>query len=329
MRRSRQKTRLLLIASVGGVLEFYDFIIYALFAHYIAQAFFPLGNPILSLMATFASFGVGYLARPVGGIMCGHFGDRLGRKKTFSVLILVMSLATFLMGSIPSYASMGIAAPLLMIVLRVIQGLSLGGELPGVITYVSESMSWKKGWANGVVFFVVGSGLSLGALTHAILQAVLLPSQMHAWGWRLPFWFSGVLGVGMYRLRRVLFESPSFQKIHGQTARYPIATLLRDQRVGVWVASMMMALVASVNVLLFVFISSYVSHILQQSVTHFIWYFTAASLLSNVFALLSGYWLDYLPHRRVMWGLTALVLLFAFPIFYPMRRKTPSFRSVI
>ena len=130
--------RLLILSSLGGVLEFYDFIIFALLAKYIAYNYFPSQNDTVSLIETFATFALGYLARPFGGILFGHFGDKRGRKKTFTASILLMALATFGIAFVPSYHDIGIAAPITITLLRLIQGLSIGGEIPGAIAYVSE-----------------------------------------------------------------------------------------------------------------------------------------------------------------------------------------------
>src|SRR5829696_5567839 len=131
--------RIVLLASLGGTLEFYDFVIFGVFARDIADAVFPSASPLASLMASFAAFAAGYLARPIGGILLSHFGDRHGRRAVFLWSLFVMSAATLGMGLVPSFATWGTAASLTMVVLRVVQGLSLGGELPGALTYVVET----------------------------------------------------------------------------------------------------------------------------------------------------------------------------------------------
>jgi MFS family permease len=148
----QDQRKLLFLSSLGGILEFYDFIIYALFAGYISNNFFPSSNSLTGLIITFATFAIGYLVRPLGGIIFGHFGDRVGRKATFTISILLMAFATLSIGLIPSYSTIGMAAPVLVITLRIIQGLSIGGEIPGAITYVSESWQTRKAW-HAALFF--------------------------------------------------------------------------------------------------------------------------------------------------------------------------------
>jgi MFS family permease len=130
--------RIVLLASLGGALEFYDFVIFGVFAKDIADAIFPNPTPLISLIVSFAAFAAGYLARPFGGIVLSHFGDRYGRRRVFLVSIFVMSGATFGLGLVPSFATWGPAASVLMVVLRLIQEFCLGGELPGALTYVVE-----------------------------------------------------------------------------------------------------------------------------------------------------------------------------------------------
>ena len=131
--------RIVLLASLGGTLEFYDFVVFGIFARDIADAIFPSGSPLVSLMASFAAFAAGYLARPIGGIVLSHYGDRYGRRPVFLGSVFVMSAATLGMGLVPSYAQWGAAAAALMVVLRILQGFCLGGELPGALTYVVET----------------------------------------------------------------------------------------------------------------------------------------------------------------------------------------------
>src|SRR5258708_15610594 len=136
---SRAQWRMIVLASLGGALEFYDFIVYGIFAREIAAAFFPANNPVVSLILAFSVFTIGYFARPVGGVVLSHFGDKYGRRTVFILSVLVISVSTFSMGLIPTYASWGVAAPLLLMTLRLVQGFCLGGELPGAITYVVET----------------------------------------------------------------------------------------------------------------------------------------------------------------------------------------------
>src|SRR5688500_6660670 len=155
--------RAIFLASLGGALEFYDFILYGVFATYLGAAFFPAADPLVSLAQSFGVFAGGYLARPLGGLVFGHFGDRLGRRRVLLISILMMSLSTAAMGLLPTYASIGPAASIGLIVLRLLQGCALGGELPGAITYVVEAVPARRGLACGVIIMFVNLGVVLAA----------------------------------------------------------------------------------------------------------------------------------------------------------------------
>jgi MFS family permease len=155
---SRSEWRVILLASLGGALEFYDFIVYSQFAQYIGRAFYPSEDPMVSLVVSFSVFAVGYFARPLGGIFFSHIGDRIGRRRVLILTILLMSAATAGIGLLPTYAQWGIGASILLVLLRVIQGFCLGGELPGAIAYVVETAPRRSGFSVGVVFFCVNTG---------------------------------------------------------------------------------------------------------------------------------------------------------------------------
>ena len=153
--------RIVLLASLGGTLEFYDFVIFGVFARDIAAAIFPATDPLVSLIFSYATFAVGYLARPIGGIVLSHYGDRYGRRAVFLWSVFIMSGATLGMGLVPDYAQIGVAASLLMVTLRLLQGFCLGGELPGALTYVVETAPRIAPFVCGVVFACVTMGVAV------------------------------------------------------------------------------------------------------------------------------------------------------------------------
>src|SRR5262249_54922858 len=153
-------------------------------------------------MASYGAFAVGYVARPVGGIVLSHFGDKFGRRKVFVVSLLGMSGATLGMGLVPSFAQAGIAAPALMVFLRVLQGFCLGGELPGAITYVVEVAPKRASFASGCVFFCVMGGVVVATVLSLLIQNLMTAEQVAAYGWRIPFWIGGGLGLLGFWVRR-------------------------------------------------------------------------------------------------------------------------------
>ena len=157
---SRSDWRLIMLASLGGALEFYDFVVYSQFAQYIGRNFFPNTDAMVSLIVSFSVFAVGYFARPLGGIFFSHIGDRIGRRRVLIITILAMSAATAGIGLLPTYAQWGITASVLLVLLRIIQGFCLGGELPGAIAYVVETAPRRSGFSVGIVFFCVNTGVA-------------------------------------------------------------------------------------------------------------------------------------------------------------------------
>jgi MFS family permease len=211
-------------SSAGTVFEWYDFFVYGTLAPMIAAAFFPSDNATLSILLTWAGFAIGFGFRPLGAILFGFLGDRLGRKYTFLVTVTLMGAATAAVGMIPSYASIGIAAPLIVIFLRILQGLALGGEYGGAAIYVSEhSPPNRRGFFTGFIQASVIGGFVLSLAVVLACRFVIPPDAFAAWGWRLPFLLSILLLAISLWMRLKLSESPVFQamKEEGKTSRNP------------------------------------------------------------------------------------------------------------
>ncbi|MEI7368575.1 MFS transporter [Pectobacterium aroidearum] len=217
-RLNRQDYKTLSLAALGGALEFYDFIIFVFFAAVIGDLFFPPDIPEwLRQVQTFGIFAAGYLARPLGGIIMAHFGDKSGRKRMFSLSILLMALPTLAMGLLPTYEAIGIAAPLLLLLMRVLQGAAIGGEVPGAWVFVAEHVPRARiGFACGTLTAGLTMGILLGSLIATLLNTVLTPEQMSDGGWRLPFFIGGVFGLVAMYLRRWLQETPIFMEMQAQ-----------------------------------------------------------------------------------------------------------------
>ena len=312
---SATQRRLLWLSSLGGVLEFYDFIIYALLASYLSKVFFPASNSLTSLMITFEAFAVGYLVRPIGGLLFGHFGDRFGRKKTFTLSVFMMGLATLAIGLLPSYAQLGWIAALLLTLLRVVQGLSVGGEIPGMIAYISESMPERKGYACGLIFFALLNGIVIGSLFTAVLTYYLSEAAMLAWGWRVPFVLGGVFGCLSYWLRRHLQESDLFISIVDEVERVPLLAVFRYHWRNALAAVLIVGFGAAIVVLLFLFIPAYLHRILHIKAQAYVWWKTAALFLGASLCIVFGFFADSHCERRVLMWVCLLAMLLAYPIF--------------
>ena len=230
--RSEDKRRAAIVAGVvGNVLEWFDFAVYGYFVPVISQLFFPASTPMVSLLLTFSVFGVGFVMRPVGSILFGHIGDTRGRKTALCGVIFLMALSTFAVGLLPTYQSAGVLAPVLLVLARLLQGLSGGGEWAGAASYLVEfAPANKRATVGSWQQFSVGAGFLLGSLTAALLNSALRPEDLMAWGWRVPF-LLGILvgGVGLY-LRLKLDDTPAFTELSehaGLPIREALTTLLK------------------------------------------------------------------------------------------------------
>ncbi|MBN8941861.1 MAG: MFS transporter [Rhizobiales bacterium] len=207
----KARRKQLIGASIGNVLEAYDFIVYAFLATAIARNFFPSDSELAGLLASFGAFGVGFLARPLGALIIGRIGDKKGRKTVLMITIFGMALGTIGIGILPGYATMGIYAPVLLVLLRLIQGLSMGGEWGGATAFIVESAaSGKRGLFSSIGQASFAAAYLLGSTVVAIVTASFTAEQVTDWAWRIPFLIGGMLlPVGIY-LRRALEETPVF-----------------------------------------------------------------------------------------------------------------------
>src|SRR3954447_20278251 len=200
---------------IGTTIEWYDFFLYGTAAALVFwDLFFPNAEPIIGTLAAFGTYAVGFAARPLGGIVFGHFGDRVGRKSMLVLSLLIMGLATFLVGCLPTYASIGVMAPVLLVVLRFAQGIGVGGEWGGaVLMSVEYAPKGKRGLFGSFPQMGVPAGLALSTAVFTVMQNVTTEDQFMAWGWRIPFLISIVLvAVGLF-IRLRIMESPAFREI--------------------------------------------------------------------------------------------------------------------
>ena len=232
---TRHDYRTLALAALGGALEFYDFVIYVFLAPVIGRLFFPADMPDwLRLLQTFGIFSAGYLARPLGGIVIAHFGDLLGRKRMFALSILLMAAPTLAIGLLPTYASIGIAAPLLLLLMRILQGIAIGGEVPGAWVFVAEHVPEQRfGLGIGTLTAGLTTGILMGSLIAGALNSIYSPADVDEFAWRIPFIAGGVFGFVSVYLRRFLAETPVFQEMKTRRSLesdVPIKTVLREHR---------------------------------------------------------------------------------------------------
>jgi len=235
---TRQDYKTLMLSALGGALEFYDFIIFVFFAVVIGKLFFPPDMPDwLRQLQTFSIFAAGYLARPLGGMIMAHFGDLLGRKRMFMLSIFLMSIPTLAIGLLPTYAVIGIGAPLLLLAMRVLQGAAIGGEVPGAWVFVSEHVHPRHvSFACGTLTAGLTGGILLGSLVASAVNKTYTPAEMLTEGWRIPFIIGGVFGFVSVWLRQWLHETPVFRELQAAQAlaeEMPLKKVVREHRVSV------------------------------------------------------------------------------------------------
>jgi MHS family proline/betaine transporter-like MFS transporter len=314
--------RIVLLASLGGTLEFYDFVVFGVFARDIAQAIFPATSPIVSLMASFAAFAAGYLARPLGGIILSHYGDRYGRRRVFLWSVFVMSGATLGMGLVPDYAQLGVTASLLMVALRLIQGFCLGGELPGALTYVVETAPRIAPLVCGVVFACVTLGVAAATAVSLGVRTYLDPELVPVYGWRIAFILGGLGGVLTFVLRRSLEESPEFERMRNLASRQPFRELLRTHRAQVLIGCAVLAGTACFNGLFFSHLPAYLSGVLQYDPREAVSAQTVGVIASAVGILFTGWVGDRVPPRYLLRFGVALLLIFAYPFYAALEARS-------
>ncbi len=217
--------RVIIASSVGTVFEWYDFYLYAILAPFFAGLFFPPGNQTAALLGAFGAYAAGFLVRPFGALIFGRIGDLVGRKYTFLVTIVVMGLSTVFVGFLPTYGTIGFAAPLILVLLRLAQGLALGGEYGGAATYVAEhAPDPRRGYATSWIQTTATVGMLVALVIIAITRVSMSPATFSTWGWRIAFWFSiPLLAISIY-IRLKLQESPIFQRMKalGKRSKQPL-----------------------------------------------------------------------------------------------------------
>ncbi|MBP6895267.1 MAG: MFS transporter [Gammaproteobacteria bacterium] len=256
----------LALSALGGTLEFYDFVIYVFFATVIGALFFPAEMPDwLRQLQTFGIFAAGYLARPVGGIVIAHFGDLLGRKRMFSLSIFLMAVPTLVIGLLPTYAAIGVAAPLLLLLMRVLQGAAIGGEMPGAWVFIGEHVPAQRyGLGVGTLTAGITGGILLGSLVAVAINTHYVPAEVSDFAWRIPFILGGVFGLVSVYLRRFLHETPVFQELaqrRNVAAELPLKTIVRDHRGPVFFVALLTWVLSAAIVVVVLYTPTYLQKV--------------------------------------------------------------------
>ncbi|TPG40623.1 MFS transporter [Sphingomonas koreensis] len=328
-RTRRDSIKSVFIVSSGNFLEMYDFMVFGYYAKYIGQAFFPTGSELASILLSLMTFGAGFLMRPVGAIVLGSFIDRHGRRKGLLLTLALMGIGTLSIACMPSYAQIGLAAPLLVLVGRLVQGLSAGVEVGGVSVYLAEiatprNRGFYVAWQSGSQQIAV----IVAALIGLVLSASLSSAEIAAWGWRVPFLIGSALLPFLFVIRRSLEETPEFEARTERPAKRAVLGLVRDN-LGVIVLGALMAVMTTV---FFYMITAYtptygnsVLHLSARSAM----LVTACVGLTNFACLpIAGALSDRIGRRPLLFLTSGLALLIGYPALRFLA-ASPSFGKLL
>ncbi|SEC84541.1 metabolite-proton symporter [Rhizobiales bacterium GAS191] len=319
--QARLQLRRVVVASmIGATIEWYDFFLYGVVAGIVFnKLFFPAADPLVSTLLAYATFAVGFLARPLGGVIFGHFGDRLGRKNMLVMTLMIMGVATFLIGLLPTYQAIGVTAPILMLVLRILQGIGLGGEWGGAVLMTYEYADpGRRGFYASLPQIGLSIGLCLASGVVALFSYLLNDAQFLEWGWRVAFLLSVVLVViGIY-IRLRIFETPEFAALKAKQgeARMPFLDMLRDYPRNI-LAGMGARYIDGVFFNIFaVFIIGYLVNTIKITRTDALLGVMLAALVMCAFIPIFGRLSDRYGRGRVYWIGALVTGLAAFPAMW-------------
>ena len=312
------RRRAILSCAVGNFFELFDFTIYGFFAVPISRAFFPAGDPVLAMMSTFATFAVAFIMRPVGAVVLGNYGDRAGRRSALVITVGLMATATGVTGLIPTYASIGIWAPLMLLVCRIVQGFSTGGEWGGAATFLVEyAPLGRRGITGSWQQFSTQIGSLAGSASAAILASTLSMADFYAWGWRVPFLFGFLLGPVGYYLRRRVAETPVFADTaeNRKLERAPLRVAVRDYG-GRMIQAFGLSIIGCIAGFVFtVYLVSYAINTMKLPAGAAL----ACAVLSGAIVVtltpFFGALSDRIGRRPLILASATLNLLFAYPLF--------------
>ena len=308
-------TRVIVAASIGNAMEWFDFLVYGYFAVTISKVFFPSANETASLLAALGTFGAAYVVRPIGAIVIGAYTDRAGRRAGLTLSILLMVIGTTMTAVTPGYATIGLAAPILILLARLTQGFSVGGEFGSAVTFLAEQTASRKGfvaswqWASTGITGFLASGFGL------VLSSVLSPEQLTDWGWRVPFLFGILVGpVGLY-IRRRLDETPEYVEI--EPTRTPVRDMLRAHPLEALLA-MGISAISNSSAYIILYIPTYAMKELHlPQATGFTATLVGAVIL-GIASPFAGHFSDKFGRSGILTGTAWLFFLTTFPLFFLM-----------
>ncbi len=313
--RAVSGTTLVAAAAIGNALEWFDFTVYSLFSPMIGKAFFPAGSELASLLLALATFGVGFVLRPVGAIVIGHHADRSGRKAALSLVILLMSVGTAIVAFTPGYATIGVAAPILIVLARLIQGFSVGGEFGGVTALLMESAPpERRGLYASWQFAGQALAALAGSLFGVVLASLLPQAAIESWGWRLPFIFGLMIApVGLY-LRAGMAETEAFLRV-GKSTHPPLLEIWQRYRGSVAISFGLTILGTAVVYLVVFYMPTYATKLLGIQARAAFLSATVSALLYSLINPLAGRLSDAIGRTKLVMAAALALTIIAFPLY--------------
>ncbi|VVE70272.1 Proline/betaine transporter [Pandoraea pnomenusa] len=305
--------RVIAAATIGNALEWFDLVVYGFFAVTISRLFFPSGDSTVSLLLTLGTFGVSFFMRPLGAIVLGVYADKAGRKAALTLSILLMMIGTLIIGVMPTYASIGVLAPVGLVLARMIQGFSAGGEFGSATAFLAEQSPSRRGFFASWQASSQGMTTLLASLFGAVLTGNLSDAQMQSWGWRIPFLFGLLIGPVAYYSRTHMDETPEF--LAAETTHSPLAQTFASQKERLLLA-IGVVILATVSAYLILFMPTYAVKQLGVSASTVFTAIIATGVIQTVGAPLVGHFSDKHGRTGMMLASAVLILLFSWPAFY-------------
>jgi MFS family permease len=318
--------RMIVAAMIGNVLEWFDFVVYGFFAVTIAEVFFPVGDPTVSMLITFGAFGLAYFVRPLGAIVIGGYTDRAGRKAGLLLSIALMMIGTSLMALTPGYATIGIAAPILITLARLLQGFSVGGEFGSAVSFLAEHAGARRGFSASWAFATGGMITVLASLFGVTLTTLLTHEQLVDWGWRIPYFFGMLIGPAGLYIRAKLVETPDFLEAE-KPETMPIADLLRRYPLEV-VLALGISIISNASFYILAYIPTYGEKTLHLPASTG---FTATLIGGLILAIgcpLAGHLSDKMPRPLIM-VITCLLFVFTPYLAFYLMAASPSLATCV
>jgi len=316
------KRKQIVAGAIGNTLEWYDFAVYGFLAPLIGKAFFPSDDPLASLLAAYGALAVGYASRPLGSIIFGHIGDRIGRKPALLLSVAVMGSATLGIAIVPTHAEIGTAAAAILVLLRSLQGISVAGEYSSsAVLLVEQSSPARRGLVGSWVVVGCNLGFLLGSAVGALVSNLLSETQMAAWGWRIPFLLGALIAAFAFLLRRGLEESPVMAS-KGAAPLLPALEALRHQWREITLIVSVVLPTAVTYFAAFVYASSYLTDRMHFSTAKALDISTLALILLVLVSPVAGFLSDRLGRRPVMFFVAGASLLFTWPLWFALHQQS-------